>query len=587
MDKKIKLRDICHGRSGNKKQGANAGIAVYDPKHYQWIKDRVSEKVVAEYVKEVTAGPITRYEMPNFGALNFVIDNVLMDGPGGTPVLDNLGKIWSAVLLNMEIEAPPDLPQSASDRVAVARKAISAQRTGPAQDPKTLLAKRPGIVRLGCGSAHGWDNVEAAVELAESGAVDYLVFDNMSEGLGWFKLGQLIGGTAFYQQNERRMPKIIPACAKTKTKIITNMGLTDPYGVAQWTKELCRKLGVPHLKVMAVLGDDVLDLIKERNLPVAETGQTASSFGDKLLSANAYISAQPVVEALRRGADIVICGRIGDSTQFLAPLIYELGWPSDDWNLMAKGLGIGHIMECGAQVTGGYFPDPPYKEAPDLDKVGFPIAVVERNGDAIITKLPGTGGVVNRLTCLEQILYEINDPTDYKHTDGIIDFTTTELREIGPDQVRVTGTTGHPKPDTTLVYLNVRGGFLGVGEITYAGTGALERAQLAAQIVKGRLEVMGIDTSKLRFDYEGINSLFPWKGYASPPAEVRLRGAGIFPTLADAEMLRVLVHELSCNGPAAGAGLALGPGGGGAGERLAMYSTYLPQASLRYQIVEV
>jgi hypothetical protein len=588
MGNRIRLREICLGRSGNKKHGVNAGIAVYDPRHYEWVREHVTADVVREYVGEITAGPVERYDLPRLGALNFTIDNVLADGPGGTLALDSLGKIWSSVLLAMEIEAPPGFDPARVREAALAAQAPPAGgRAEPARDPMELFARRAGVVRLGCGSAHGWDNVEAALALAESGAVDYLVFDNMSEGIGGFKLGQPTGGTAFWQQNERRMPRIIPACARTQTRIVTNMGVTDPYGVARWTKALCRELGFPRLRVMAVLGDDVLDLVREIDPIVAETGQRVGAYGDALLSANAYISAQPVVEALRRGADIVICGRIGDSTQFLAPLIHELGWAADRWDLLAKGLGVGHILECGAQCTGGYFPDPPYKIAPDLHRVGFPIALVEASGDATITKLPGTGGAVNRLTCLEQILYEIGDPADYRHTDATLDFTTTELVNTGPDRVRVTGTTGHPKPPTTLVCLNVPAGYLGVGEISYAGGGALERARLAAEIVTGRLREMGIDTSKLRCDYEGIDALFPWKGYAGPPAEVRLRMAGIFPALDDAEMLRVLVHELSCNGPSAGAGLALQAGGGGAGRRLALYTTYLPQEALRYQVVEV
>ena len=195
---------------------------------------------------------------------------------------------------------------------------------------------------------------------------------------------------------------------------------------------------------MAVLGDDVIDLVQARDLSATETGQPVSAFGERLLSANAYISAAPIVEALQRGADIVISGRAGDSTQYLAPMIHEFGWPCDDWERLGKGLGIGHLMECGAQVTGGYFPDPPYKVAPDLGRVGFPIALVEPNGDGIITKLPETGGVVNRMTCLEQLMYEIGDPANYKHTNAVVDFTTTEIADIGPDQVRVTGTGGHP-----------------------------------------------------------------------------------------------------------------------------------------------
>ncbi len=304
------------------------------------------------------------------------------------------------------------------------------------------------------------------------------------------------------------MRMILPACAATKTKVITNMGAADPPGTAKWLADLCRELGISHLKVFAVVGDDVMGPIRELDPAVQETGEPVSLFGERLVSANAYLSAQPVVDALRKGADVVVCGRIGDATQFLAPLLYEFNWPAEDYHLLGKGLGIGHLMECGAQVTGGYFPDPPYKEVPDLHRVGFPIALVEANGDAVITKLPGTGSMVNRLTCLEQLLYEIGDLSDYKHTDAVVDFTTTEITEIGPDKVRITGTERHPRPATMLVCLHVREGYLGIGEISYGGGGAYGRAQLGARIVAGRLASLGIDAFRVRFDYEGINSLF-------------------------------------------------------------------------------
>ncbi|MCY4092616.1 MAG: DUF1446 domain-containing protein [Caldilineaceae bacterium] len=577
MAQRIRLREICHARSGNKGNGVNVGIATYDPAHYAWVGEQVTEQTVAEYVKPVTSDPISRYELPKLGAFNFVIPGVLEGSHSGTQILDTLGKCYSSILLDMEIDAPPDWTPGGAGRTDAAP---SDTTTSPAGDGN-------GAVRLGCGSAHGWDNIEAGVELAESGAVDYLVFDNMSEGIGSFKREQAAGGRAYYQLNELRMPKVIAACAATDTKIITNMGIVDPYGIAQWTKQLCRDLGLPHLRVMAVLGDDVLDLARARDLRVAESGQPVSAFGDRLLSANAYISAMPIVEALQRGADIVVSGRAGDATQYLAPLIHEFGWSCDDWERKGKGLGIGHLMECGAQITGGYFPDPPYKDAPDLGRVGFPIALVDDSGDAVITKLPGTGGVVNRMTCLEQLLYEIGDPANYKHTDAVVDFSSTEITDIGPDRVRISGIEGHERPPTSLVVMNVHEGYFGVGEISYGGGGACARAELAAEIVTERLKVMGIDTSRLRFDYEGINSIFPWQRRNGPPAEVRLRAMGIFPQLSDAEMLRTLVHELSCNGPSGGGGLALFIGNGGTGERISLYTSVLPQEDLHYQVVEV
>ena len=308
------------------------------------------------------------------------------------------------------------------------------------------------VVRLGGGSAHGRDLLEPAIALAESGEIDYLVFDCLSEkAILDNEVSKSRGGIAWDPFQEYRMRKTIPACAKTGTKIITNMGAADPSGAAMRTAEICRELGFPDLKVMAVAGDYLIDEVRRLDPSVSETGKPVSSMGDELLAAYAYISGQGIVQALRMGADIVVSGRVGDSTQFLAPLIYEFDWPSDHWDLLAKGQGIGHLLECAAQVSGGYFADPPYKVVHDLHKVGFPIANVERNGDATITKLPGTGGLVNRLTVIEQLLYEIGDPSDYKHTDVTVDFSTTEIADIGANAVSVTGTTGHPKPPTVKV----------------------------------------------------------------------------------------------------------------------------------------
>ena len=584
MAKKVALREFCHARSGNKGNDLNVGIAVYDPGHYQWIQDQLTEDVVEEYLEELTPGPVRRFELPRLGALNFLLPNILLGGHSGTPALDTLGKSLSSVLLNLEIDAPKDLAD-------LSRKKGGTDPPLAGTEPKGQMdgGIRAGerLVRLGCGSAHAWDNVEAGLALAESGEVDYLIFDNMTEAIGDSALRRSRGERVWDLPNERRLRMILPACAATKTKIITNMGAADPPATAKWLVNLCRELRIPHLKVAAVVGDDVMKVVKDRDSLVEETGQPISSLGEELISANAYLSAEPVVKALRKGADVVVCGRIGDATQFLAPLLSEFDWPADDYHLLAKGLGIGHLMECGAQVTGGYFSDPPYKKVPDLHRVGFPIALVDASGDAVITKLPQTGGTVNRLTCLEQLLYEIGDPSAYTHTDAVVDFTMTEIREIGPDRVRITGTTGHPRPATVLVCLHVHEGYLGIGEISYGGRGAYERAQLGARIVAGRLASLEIDASKVRFDYEGINSLFAWKGVYSTPAEVRLRAAGVFATLDEAQMLRALVHELSCNGPSGGAGLALFPGGGGTTQRLALYRTRLPREVLQHDVIEI
>ena len=448
--------------------------------------------------------------------------------------------------------------------------------------------KSKEIVRLGGGSAHGRDLLEPALELAESGEVDYLVFDCLSEkAIVDQEVSKLREGFGWDPYQDHRMRKLIPACAATGTKIITNMGAADPHGAARRTAQICAELGLGRLKVMAVVGDNVADVVQKLDPDVAETGQPVSSYGDKMIAAYGYISCQGIVEALRRGADIVVSGRVGDAPQFLAALIYEFDWPSDSWDLLGRGLGIGHLIECAAQVTGGFFADPPYKVVQDLHRVGFPIALVEPNGDATITKLPGTGGLVSRQTVLEQLLYEIGDPADYKHTDAVVDFTTTEITDVGPNRVRVAGTTGHAKPPTVKVCLGLDQGYMGIGRVMYGGVGAYQRAQITAKTIAARLEMQGTDVSKMRFDFEGVNALFPWKGREEPPAEVRLRVSGLFPTLEEAELIAFEMNAVpSCTG-ASGTAWGRNLEGGTAEEIFGFYSTFIPQEEIWPEVIEV
>lgn len=591
MAGKMKLREIAHARSGNKADAINIGIAVYESKYYPWLKETLTAERVADHLKPLTAGPVRRWEMPKVSALNFYVLNISEGGYSATARLDGLGKCFSSILLEMEVEPPEGFVPRAflkgpSPRCKVPIKDWELSRARYKSKGKTA--------RVGCGAGFNFDNLLSNIALAESGEVDYLAFDNMTEGLGFGTLRMMKGETVWdphtglkFSPSEERMRAILPACAKNKVRLITNMGAADPYGTAVWVKKLCREMGVPQLRVFTVLGDDVFNTVKALDPIVFETGGPFSQLKANVISAHGYMSVWPVVECLQRGADIVVCGRIGDGTMFLAPMIYELGWKPDEFDLLAKGQGIGHIMECGPQCTGGYFADPPFKVVEDLEHVGLPMAIVEENGDAIITKLPGSGGAVNRLSILEQLYYEIDNPAGYLHTDVTLDFTTTELSEAGPDAVSVTGTTGHPKPPTVLVCMNALDGYLGVGGITYGGGGALERTKLAIETVKGRMRAIGIDGSRARFDMEGVNTLFPWKGYTCEPPEIRLRASGVFNTAHEAQMFQVLVHELSCNGPGAGGGLALFVGGGGIEERLVLYRTAIAQEALKPQIVEV
>ena len=207
----------------------------------------------------------------------------------------------------------------------------------------------------------------------------------------------------------------------------------------------------------------------------------------EIISANLYLGAQPIAQALDQGADIVVTGRVADSALALGPLLHAFRWSADDWDRLAAGTLAGHLLECGAQVTGGYFADPGYKDVPGLAEVGYPIAEVDEAGEIVITKPAGTGGVVNRLTVIEQLLYEIHDPSAYLAPDVVLDLTNVEVAEIGKDRVRVSGAQGRPAPETLKATVCVDGGFLGEAEISYAGPNAAARAQLAAEVVRTRV----------------------------------------------------------------------------------------------------
>ena len=352
-------------------------------------------------------------------------------------------------------------------------------------------------------------------------------------------------------------------------------------------------MGIEKLSVAVVLGDDVLARLQAsdcQNLPLIDSDQklgalghfsspdSLSSSGGSVISANAYIGAAGIVDALARGADVVITGRVADPALFLAPLMHEFGWALDDWDLLGKGTLIGHLLECAGQVTGGYFADPGYRDVPDLANLGFPLAEVASDGSAIITKVPGSGGCVTVATCASQLLYEIENPAAYLQPDVVADFSNVMLTQVGVDRVQVSGATGRPRPDTLKVTVGHRDGFIGEGQISYAGLGAQARGQLALDVVKARLsDVHALDS---RYELIGVNAIHgamndvmngaipdvihdathdviqsPTPGTAHTPYEVRARVALRVATRAEAEHVAHEVEALYLNGPASGGGV--------------------------------
>ena len=412
------------------------------------------------------------------------------------------------------------------------------------------------LLRIGAGAGFSGDRISPAVELATKGDLDYLVFECLAERT--IALAQLQRSKdkrlGFDALLAARMRAVLPVCVAQGVKIISNMGAANPLAAGHEVIRVARELGVKTLKVAVVLGDDVLANLQGLDLALMDSQSTLGSLGDSIISANAYIGAEGIVRALANGADVVITGRVADPALFLAPLIHEFGWAMDDWDLLGKGTVVGHLLECAGQITGGYFADPGYRDVPDLACLGFPLAEVSSDGSAVITKVAGSGGCVNTLTCASQLLYEIENPAAYLQPDVVADFSSVTLSQVGPDRVFVTGATGLRRPDKLKVTVGHRDGFIGEGQISYAGLGAEARGQLALGVLKFRLaDIKALDS---RFELIGVNAIHGSnlaKGCA--PYEVRARAAMRVATRVDAETVAHEVEALYLNGPASGGGV--------------------------------
>jgi Acyclic terpene utilisation family protein AtuA len=413
-------------------------------------------------------------------------------------------------------------------------------------------------IRIGSGAGYSGDRIEPALELAEKGDIEYLVFECLGERTVALAQQARMKNpeSGFDPLLEERMRAVLPVCAAKGIKIVTNMGAANPEAAARKTGEIARSLGLSSLKIAAVIGDDVLDACKDGDLPIMEFDGTIRQLGNRLLSANAYLGAEPMAEALNGGADIVITGRASDPALFLAPMIHAFGWAMDDWNLLGQGTVAGHLLECAGQITGGYFADPGFKDVEGLGRLGFPIGEVGEDGALVITKVAGSGGAVTALTCKEQLLYEVHDPKRYLQPDVVADFSQVKVKEIAPDRVRISGGRGTKRTDTLKVSVGYVDSFIGEGQISYAGPGALARGRLALEIVRERLKLTGVASSELRFELIGVESLHGAEvsAHATEPYEVRVRVAGRTESLREAIRIGNEVETLYTNGPAAGGG---------------------------------
>lgn len=418
-------------------------------------------------------------------------------------------------------------------------------------------------IRIGSGAGYAGDRLEPALELLEKGNLDYIGFECLAERTIAIAQQQKLQNPekGYNGLLEYRMDKVLPLAYKNKVKVITNMGAANPESALKAVKKIAEEKGLKGLKIAAVFGDNVYDSIdKYDNTEVWETKEALEKLDGEIISANAYLGMKGILQALREGADVIITGRVSDPALFLAPLVYEFNWSEDDYDKLGKGTLIGHLLECGGQITGGYYAEPGKKDVEDLWNLGFPIAEANEDGDVIITKIDDAGGVVNPSTCKEQMLYEIHDPSKYITPDCVADFSKVEMKQVGKDRVEITGARGYEKTDTYKVSLGYKDCFIGEGEISYGGSGCLDRAKLAEEIVLKRLEVQGIDLDEIRTDIIGVNSIFKKEDrkVENYPEEVRLRIAGRTTNKEYATRIGNEVETLYTNGPSAGGGVSKG-----------------------------
>ena len=367
-------------------------------------------------------------------------------------------------------------------------------------------------IRIASGQGFWGDLIDAPYDQVTKGEIDYLVMDYLAEVTMSILQKQKNKNPklGYARDIPALMKRILPICKEKKIKIITNGGGVNPIACAEAILEVAAELNITDLKVGVVLGDDIKDRFDEIidsgcELNNMETGESIKSYKEKMLSANVYFGAAPIVEALKQDADIVITGRTTDTGLTLAPMIHEFNWDMKNYNLMSAGTVAGHILECGAQSTGGNFLGD-WQSLENMAEVGFPIAEAFPNGEVIITKHEGTGGRVDFSTVAEQLVYEIGDPKDYITPDCVADFTSIKLDDLGDDKVKVYDVKGLPETEFYKVSCSYESGYSAVGSLTYSWPDALTKAKAADKILRKRLENLNLKFDEINTEYVGYNS---------------------------------------------------------------------------------
>ena len=420
---------------------------------------------------------------------------------------------------------------------------------------------------IGCGSGFSGDRLDAAAPVLDTliarASPAVLMFETLGERtLALAQLARNADASAGYEPwlVELLAPVLAPAIAHG-IPIVGNFGAANPEGAAHRIRQLARELEIGDVSVGVVRGDDVRERVSSGALEMWEDDDPGLLAGRDIIAANAYLGAQPIARALGAGCQIVVTGRVTDSALALGPLLHHFGWAEDDWDRLAAGVMAGHLLECGAQVTGGYFADPGFKDVEDLAQVGYPIAEIDERGTIVLTKADHTGGCVTERTVKEQLLYEIHDPRAYLTPDVILDMGNVTVREIDANRVQIDGARGRAPTEKLKVTISYQGDWLGEAEISYAGINALYRAQLGGRIVRERLADT-LAQSAMRTDIIGAesvlddnSSMLQARQTDRADGDFRLRLAVQTPDQSVAERAMREVLSLYCAGPAGGGGV--------------------------------
>ncbi len=414
---------------------------------------------------------------------------------------------------------------------------------------------------IGCAAGFSGDRTDAAAPIVETliarGGKGVLMFEMLAERtLALAQLDRRKDAEKGYAPLLELMVRpVLRRCVENKIPIVSNFGAANPRAAAKLIAQIAQEQNIENIRIAIVEGDDLSD---EKGRALLREYLKHEDADRAIVSANVYLGAGAIADALKAGADVVVTGRVADPSFVVGPALAHFAWSETDWEKIGRATMAGHLLECGAQVTGGYFADPNFKDVPDLHNVGFPIAEISADGSFIITKADNTGGIVNAQTVKEQLLYELHNPAAYLTPDVIADISDAEVVELGENRVAVHGVRGHARPETLKALICFSGGWLGEGEISYAGSNAEARARLAAEIIRRRMS----DELKIRFDFIGSLSVFAddagnaLADFAPTNSrDIRLRVAGVHDERAKVEKLMREVTALYTCGPAGGGGV--------------------------------